>query len=473
MDFRTESAAVMAGQVRRGERSARQLVDHALDRIAALNPIINAFVAVDEERARTAADGVDGTVARGGDPGVLAGIPIGVKDLEDATGFVTTHGSNVFSGGEPAAADSPLVARLVAAGCVVVGKTNTPELGWKADTDNPLFGPTLNPWNLDHTPGGSSGGSAAAIASGMVPMATGSDGGGSIRIPSSCCGLSGMKPSLGRVPGGGATAPDWLNLSTKGVLARRLADVVAALDVVVGPDPTDLRSLPRPEASWVAALDDPKPPRRVAWSPTLGYAEVDSEVLAICERAVEVMASLGTEVVEVDSVFSSDPVDQWLTLSGVYNLRTLGGVRDTQGWDGIDPVLAMTLEGAATVNAVDVIRADDACHVLNLRLVELFHDVRLLMTPTVAAVPPPRSLGGQGLVNGKSDYNWIKFTYPFNMTRSPAATICAGFSSSGLPIGLQLIGPQHADLVVLRSAAALEEALGFEALAPSPAQLVN
>ncbi len=185
------------------------------------------------------------------------------------------------------------------------------------------------------------------------------------------------------------------------------------------------------------------------------------------------MASLGTEVVEVDSVFSSDPVDQWLTLSGVYNLRTLGGVRDTQGWDGIDPVLAMTLEGAATVNAVDVIRADDACHVLNLRLVELFHDVRLLMTPTVAAVPPPRSLGGQGLVNGKSDYNWIKFTYPFNMTRSPAATICAGFSSSGLPIGLQLIGPQHADLVVLRSAAALEEALGFEALAPSPAQLVN
>jgi aspartyl-tRNA(Asn)/glutamyl-tRNA(Gln) amidotransferase subunit A len=252
-----------------------------------------------------------------------------------------------------------------------------------------------------------------------------------------------------------------------------LADVVAALDVAVGPDPTDLRSLPRPEASWIATLDDPRPPRRVAWSPTLGYAEVDSEVLAICERAVEVMASLGTEVVEVDSVFSSDPVGEWLTLSGVYNLRTLVGARETQVWDGIDPVLAMTLEGAAAVSALDVIRADDACHTLNLRLVELFHDVRLLITPTVAAVPPLRSLGGQGMINGKTDYNWVKFTYPFNMTRSPAASICAGLSSSGLPIGLQLIGPQHADLVVLRSAAALEAALGFESLAPSPAELVN
>jgi aspartyl-tRNA(Asn)/glutamyl-tRNA(Gln) amidotransferase subunit A len=473
MDFRTESVAGLAAQVRRGDRSARELVEQALERIAALNPTINAFVAVDEERARASAAMVDSTVAAGGDPGALAGIPIGVKDLEDAAGFVTTHGSLALAGDEPAVDDSPLVARLVAAGCVVVGKTNTPELGWMADTDNPVFGPTLNPWNLDHTPGGSSGGSAAAIASGMVPLATGSDGGGSIRIPSSCCGLSGMKPSLGRVPGGGPSAPDWQNLSTKGVMARRLADVVAALDVAVGPDPTDLRSLPRPEASWIAALDNPRPPRRVAWSPTLGYADVDAEVLAICERAVEVMASLGTEVVEVDSVFSADPVGEWLTLSGVYNLRTLAAIRDTPSWEQLDPLLAMSLEGAAAVSVLDVIRADDACHTLNLRLVDLFHDVRLLITPTVAAVPPPRSLGGQGMVNGKPDYNWVRFTYPFNMTRSPAASVCAGLSSSGLPIGLQLVGPQHADLVVLRSAAALEEALGFETLAPSPVQLVS
>jgi aspartyl-tRNA(Asn)/glutamyl-tRNA(Gln) amidotransferase subunit A len=356
----------------------------------------------------------------------------------------------------------------VAAGCVVVGKTNTPELGWKGDTENPAFGATLNPWNLEHTPGGSSGGSAAAIAAGMVPLATGSDGGGSLRIPSACCGLSAMKPSLGRVPSGGAEPPDWHHLSTRGPMASRLSDIVAALDVAVGPDPTDLRSLPRPEASWIAALDDPRPPRRVAWSPTLGYAEVDAEVLAICERALEVMASLGTEIVEVDHVFDADPVNSWITLSGAYNLRTHAELRGTEHWEGVDPVLAMVIDRAAEFSALDLIRAEDEAHLLNLRLVDLFHDVRLLITPTMAAVPPPRSLGGSGLINGSPDFNWVKFTYPFNMTRSPAASITAGLSASGLPVGIQLVGPQHADLVVLRSAAALEQAIGFDQLAPFP-----
>ena len=329
MDFRTESVVDLARGVRDGRLTAASLVDHALDQISRHNPQLNAFVAVDGERARSAAEAIDRKVAGGIDPGPLAGIPLAVKDLEDAAGFVTSHGSAAFSNGPPAASDSPMVARLVAAGCVVVGKTNTPELGWKSDTDNTVFGPTLNPWNLDHSPGGSSGGSAAAVAAGLVPLATGSDGGGSIRIPSSCCGLSGVKPSLGRVPSGGPSAPDWQHLSTRGPMARRLADVVAALDVVVGPDPSDLRSLPRPEASWLATLDEAKPPRKVAWSPTLGYADVDAEVLAICERAVAVMASLGTEVVEIETVFDADPVDQWLTLAGVYNLRTHADVRGT------------------------------------------------------------------------------------------------------------------------------------------------
>jgi aspartyl-tRNA(Asn)/glutamyl-tRNA(Gln) amidotransferase subunit A len=468
MDFRTETVVGLASQVRDGRRSATELVEHALSQIAEHNPALNAFVAVDPDRARVGAAAIDAEVAAGVDPGPLAGIPIGVKDLEDAAGYVTTHGSMGFVGGPVATADSELVTRLVAAGCVVVGKTNTPELGWKADTDNPVFGPTHNPWNLAHTPGGSSGGSAVAIASGMVPLATGSDGGGSLRIPSSCCGLSAMKPSLGRVPSGGPTAPDWHHLSTKGPMARRLSDVVAALDVVVGPDPTDLRSLPRPEASWLAALHDPRPPRKVAWAPTLGYAEVDAEVLAICERAVEVMASLGTEVVEIDTVFDEDPVEQWLLLSSVYNLRTHAELRDTDAWGQIDPVLAMVIERSLETSALDLVRAEDVCHTLNLRLVELFHDVRLLITPTMAAVPPHRSLKGAGLINGNEDINWVKFTYPFNMTRSPAASICAGLSASGLPVGLQMVGPQHADLVVLRSAAALEAALGFDALPPYP-----
>ena len=169
----------------------------------------------------------------------------------------------------------------------------------------------------------------------------------------------------------------------------------------------------------------------MAWSPTLGYADVDAEVLAVCERAVEVMASLGTEVVEVETVFDDDPVDHWLLLAGAYNLRTHAGLRDTEAWDRIDPVLAMVLEGAANTSALDLVRAEDACHALNLRLVQLFHEVRLLITPTMAAVPPPRTLRGSGMINGVADVNWVRFTYPFNMTRSPAASVCAGLSAAG------------------------------------------
>jgi aspartyl-tRNA(Asn)/glutamyl-tRNA(Gln) amidotransferase subunit A len=358
------------------------------------------------------------------------------------------------------------VARLRAAGCVVVGKTNTPELGWKADTTNSTFGSTANPWDLAHSPGGSSGGSAAAIAAGMVPLATGSDGGGSIRIPSSCCGLTGMKPSLGRVPSGGAHAADWQDLSTKGPMAMRMADVVAALEVAVGPDPSDLRSLPRPEASWTAALDAPKLPTRIAWSPTLGYAPVDDEVLAICARAVDRMADSGVEVVEVSSVFPEDPVGDWLTMAATYNARTLDEHRGSPTWSKVDELLAGQIDWVRErVGAVDLVRAQDAAHDLNLRLVQLFHDVRLLVTPTCAAPPPPRSLDGQGMINSRLEANWVRFTYPFNMTRSPAASVCVGLTDAGLPVGLQLVGPQHADLVVIRSAAAVEEIIEFDQLA--------
>ncbi len=450
------------------ESAARgELVIHALERIEALDPQVNAFVAVDADGALEAAARIDDAVAGGDDPGPLAGIPIGVKDLDDAEGFVTSQGSAVFAGGPGATEDSPLVARLRGAGCVVVGKTNTPELGWKADTDNATFGATHNPWNLAYSPGGSSGGAAAAIAAGMVPLATGSDGGGSIRIPSSCCGLSGVKPSLGRVPSGGEHGSDWHDLSTKGPMARRMADVVTALDVAVGPDPTDIRSLPRPEASWPAAIEGAMLPAKVAWSPTLGYAPLDDEVRALCEAAVERLRALGTEVVEIEVVFDEDPVRDWLTLAVAYNLRTLAPYRDTEVWEKVDPLLAAQVDWAAEhLSAIDVVRAQDACHRLNLRLVELFRDVRLLLTPTCAGPPPPRALQGQGLINGEAEPNWARFTYPFNMTRSPAASVCAGLTTEGLPVGIQLVGPQHGDLVVIRSAAALEAAIGFDDVAP-------
>lgn len=466
MDFRRVTLAELSGQVHRRDLSAREVVGHALEQIEALNPTVNAFVAVDAEAALAAAARVDDAIAAGSDPGPLAGVPIGVKDLEDAAGFVTSHGSVLFADGPPAIRDSSLVARLKAAGAVVVGKTNTPELGWKADTDNVRFGSTANPWNLGHSPGGSSGGTAAALAAGMVPLATGSDGGGSIRIPASCCGLTGFKPSLGRVPSGGPDAPDWHHLSTRAPMTRRMADAVYVLDAVVGPDPTDLRSLPRPEASWPAAGVDAKVPAKVGWSPNLGYAPVDDEVRRMCEATVKDLEGAGTEVIEIDALFEEDPVDQWLTLSSVYNARTMAPFRGDERWAQVDPLLASVVEWGEQIQAVDLVRAEDACHRLNYRLVQLFRDVRILLAPTCAGLPPSRSVVPMGMINGQPDPNWVRLTYPFNMTRSPAASVCVGLSSGGLPVGIQVVGPQHADLVVIRTAAAIEEMVGFDQVAP-------
>jgi aspartyl-tRNA(Asn)/glutamyl-tRNA(Gln) amidotransferase subunit A len=463
LDFRRESLAGLAEAVRAGKVGARELVAHALDRIDALDDAVNAFVAVDGEAAMAAARAVDEQVAHGDDPGELAGIPLAVKDLEDAAGFPTTNGSAAWASSAPVPNDSILVARLKAAGCVVVGKTNTPELGWKGDTINPTFGATRNPWDLRHSPGGSSGGSAAAVAAGMVPLATASDGGGSIRIPAALCGLAGFKASLGRIPMGGPTPPGWPNLSSKGVLARTHADVALALDAVIGPDPTDLRSLPMPEPSWLGALDDAHVPRKIAWSPTLGYAPLDDEVREICEAGVRTLADMGAEIVEVDTVFLEDPVASWMLLTNVYNARTLEPFRGTDMWERIDPGLRVTIERFGHASGVELAKADDESHTMNLRLVQLFHDVRLLVTPVTAA-PAPLS-GEVGVINGTPDANWVRFTYPFNMTRSPASSVCVGLTSKGLPVGLQLVGPQHGDLVVLRAAAALEAAMGFEAVA--------
>ena len=464
MDFRLSSLDDLASGVRAGRIAARELVTHALERIDTLNPTINAFVALDPEGAIGAAAAIDQAVARGEPVGALAGIPIGVKDTEDARGLQTTHGSWVVDPEGPASADSLLVARLRAAGCVVVGKTNTPECAWKGDTENPRFGATLNPWDTTRSPGGSSGGTAAALAAGMVPLATGSDGGGSIRIPAALCGLSGMKTSLGRIPAGGSKAPDWQHLSSKGPMARTVADTALALRQVVGPDPSDLRSLPLPDPSWLGDIEDPHVPMNAAWSPTLGYAPLDEEVRDICTKAVGVLAGLGAEVDELDTVFDEDPILDWLTLASSYNLRTLSGVRGTPAWDKVDPGLAAGVEWASQLTTLDLVRAEDRCHTLNLKLVDVFRRARLLVTPTTAATTPLS--GGVGVINGEIDPNWVRFTYPFNMTRSPAATVCAGYTAAGLPVGIQLVGPQHGDRVVLRAAAALEAALGNDRLAP-------
>jgi aspartyl-tRNA(Asn)/glutamyl-tRNA(Gln) amidotransferase subunit A len=465
MDFRTTTVADLAAEVAARRTSSRELVSAALERIDALNKDVNAFVAVDGEGAWAAADAIDQRIAAGEPVGPLAGIPIGVKDLEDAAGFTTSHGSRLHAGDPKATIDSPLVQRMKAAGCVVVGKTNTPEMGFKGDTTNPAFGGTANPWDLTRSAGGSSGGSAAALAAGMVPLCTGSDGGGSIRIPSALCGLSGLKPSLGRVPMGGPKPPTWSDLSTKGPMARQIRDVALALDAALGPDATDLRSLPMPEASWSRSLEQVAPPRRIAWSPTLGYARVDSEVRAVCEKALDGLANQGTEIVLIDEVFAEDPAPAWVRLAMTSSLRAVAHLRGTPEWDLLDPehVFMMEAFGAPTTG-LEILAANDECHHLNRRLVEVFRDVSVLCTPTVAGQAGP--IGGQGIIDGEETPFWVSFTYPFNMTRSPAGNVCAGFTAGGLPVGLQVVGPQHADVAVLRCIAALEDTLALDRVAP-------
>jgi aspartyl-tRNA(Asn)/glutamyl-tRNA(Gln) amidotransferase subunit A len=245
----------------------------------------------------------------------------------------------------------------------------------------------------------------------------------------------------------------------------RARDIAYVLDRVVGPDPTDLRSLPMPDASWRASLEDLHAPLRVAWSPTLGYSPVDPEVLSICQSAVDALAAAGTEVSEEPSVFPVDPVEPWLVLTAASNLRTVQELQGTEEWALLDDPVRTSAEWAAKrLSAADVLTAQDACHQLNLTLVALFRSVSLLLTPTVAAKAPP--VDTDGVLDGRPDPNWVRFTYPFNLTRSPAGTVNVGYTSEGLPVGLQVVGPQHADVAVLRALALLEDLLALDPIAP-------
>jgi aspartyl-tRNA(Asn)/glutamyl-tRNA(Gln) amidotransferase subunit A len=295
----------------------------------------------------------------------------------------------------------------------------------------------------------------------MVPLATGSDGGGSIRIPSAVHGLSGMKASLGRVPIGGPRPPQWMHLSCKGPMARRIRDVALALDTVIGFDPTDVHSLPPHHgASWRESLDDLLPPRRVVWSPDLGYGTVDAEVAAVCRAAVDRLADQGTEVVEVDAVFDEDPAFVWASVAYGAILRTIEPHRDTEAWERITPGLRTMLGLVEGQRATDVLRAIDAGHLLNHRLVELLHGGAVLLCPTVAG--QTGRVGEQGTIAGEPSTSWVSFTYPFNVTGSPVGTVCAGHTADGMPVGLQVVGPRLGDVVVLRVLAHLEDLLGVD-----------
>ncbi|MCC5953463.1 MAG: amidase [Acidimicrobiia bacterium] len=456
MDLLDEAPTAIGAAVRHGETRATEVVAAALDRISERDTPIGAFVVVDAEQALAAADRVDRALAAGDDPGPLAGVPLAVKDLEDAAGFVTTYGSALHRDDPPATDDSTLVRRLTAAGAVVVGKTATPEFGHMGDTVSPVSGTTSNPWALDRSPGGSSGGSAAALATGMVPLATGSDGGGSIRIPAAACGLAGFKPTHGRIPLGPA-APNAGPLSTSGPMTRRTNDLVDVLALCVGPDPADPFSLPPPQTPWNDLLDGLAPPARVLWAPDWGYA-VDAAVRQVTGAAVERLADAGTEVIPVDAVVDEDPVVPWYLLWTTLMYRRLRAVMDTPAWDQVTPGLRILCEQGAQVSAAEVLEAQDAVWRLNAQLAALFDTAPLLLCPTLAG-RLPRS-GKDGTIDGEFTPMWVRFTYPFNLTRHPAGSVYAGSDPEGMPVGLQVIGPHLADAAVLRTMAVLDGLVG-------------
>jgi len=465
-DFRTLTVEELARRIRERQLTAEAVTDAALNRIESLNPKFNAFVAVDADSARAQALAIDLRIEAGTDVGPLAGIPIGVKDLEDAAGFPTVRGAMHLRNVAPAETDSTEVARLRAAGCVVIGKTNTPEFGWTGDTYNPAFGATINPWGDGRSPGGSSGGTAAAVASGMVPLGTGSDGGGSIRIPSALTGMSGFMASHGYVPFGPAPMGA-ADLPTQGPMARRIRDVALALDVVVGPSAGDLRSLPAPTESWWAALDSPPPPGRVLWVPTIEGFGPDAQIGSVCRAAVDAIAAAGVEVVESGPILDGviGPFAQLFYGGMVPVYRTLMG---TPEWADVTPGLAAILEMShdrVTLDSVESARA--GAQALSIRLAEVMDGFDALISPTVAGQTPLSM--HEGTVDGVETQQWVSYTYPFNVTRRPAGTTCAGFTADGMPVGLQVVGHQLADRRALEITAWVEDLLALDPVAPNAA----
>jgi aspartyl-tRNA(Asn)/glutamyl-tRNA(Gln) amidotransferase subunit A len=453
IDFREIPLPTLAGRVRSKELAAREVVGHALEVIDRCGEL-NAWVAVDAERALEDARTVDDAVAAGRPVGPLAGIPFGVKDLEDVAGMRTAHGSLLREQDPPAEADSLLTARLRAAGAIPLGKTTTPEHGWMGDTISPLTGATRNPWDPSRSPGGSSGGTAAALAAGMVPLGTGSDGGGSIRIPASICGLSGLKPSHGRVPIGGPTPPGAGLLAVRGPMGVRTRDTAYALASCVGPDPLDPFALPAEHLDW-RIPDRPALPQRVVWAPNPDWP-VDAGVAAACETAVARLADAGTEVVVVEQLHRRPPLLDWWVVWTAYRNRADGKHRGTDAWERIDPGLREMMDQAEQrVSHVDVLQALDQVHHHNADIEAALARAPVLLTPTVAS---ETAVSGQrGTIDGIETSQWAPFTQAFNLTRHPAGSVPCGTTGAGLPTGIQVVGPHHADIGVLRTMAALEE----------------
>jgi aspartyl-tRNA(Asn)/glutamyl-tRNA(Gln) amidotransferase subunit A len=385
--------------------------------------------------------------------GRLDGVPITIKDAILTAGWPTLLGSNTVDRDRPWLEDAPAVARAREAGAILLGKTTTPEFGWKAVTDSPLTGVTRNPWNPRLTPGGSSGGSASAVAAGIGHAAIGTDAGGSVRIPASFCGLIGFKASRGRIP---AYPPSALwTLGHIGPMCRTVADVAIMLSVMTRPDPRDWNAAP-PDPEFFSGAIPPFNAKsvKIAYSPNLGYAKVQSEVARLVEEAAEIFGRLGARVDVVDCPFA-DPTPTFRTLfaAGIsHSVRSLAPAKRKL----LEPALQALVEEGESVSRTAFMEATDQAIALGRRM-RLFHeDYSLLLTPTVAVEPFEVGVLSP---EGYSDWlSWSPFTFPFNMTGQPALSIPCGISASRLPVGIQLVGAPYQDRELLSAAAAFERA---------------
>jgi aspartyl-tRNA(Asn)/glutamyl-tRNA(Gln) amidotransferase subunit A len=448
------SATELLAHYRRKSLSPVEATQAVLARIERFDGAVNAFCLVDPERALAGARASEERWRRGAPIGMVDGVPATIKDIVLTEGWPTLRGSRAIAPDQPWREDAPATARLREQGAVLVGKTTTPEFGWKGVTDSPLTGITRNPWDLATTPGGSSGGAAAACALGMGALHVGTDGGGSIRIPASFTGIVGLKPSFGRVPAWPLSP--YGTVAHLGPMTRTVSDAALMLNVLALPDARDWHALPYEPRDHRIGLEDGVRGLKIAYSANLGFAEVDPEVAALVASAAAAFAELGAHVEATDPGFA-DPraifVAHWY--AGAANVLRAYDERQRAEMDlGLIEIAA---EGAQ-IGLLDYLDAVARRGALGQQMRAFHERFDLLLTPTVPIAAFAAGRERSDPARQERWFDWAPFSNPFNLTQQPAASVPCGFTAAGLPIGLQIVGPMHADALVLRAARAFEAA---------------
>lgn len=464
-DLCFETARALARRIRAREVSALEVLRAHVDRIERTNPGVNAIVTRSFEQAEADARRIDERLGRGEDPGPLAGLPVAHKDLVQTRGVRTTFGSPLFADFVPDF-DAAIVERLKAAGAVSVGKTNTPEFGAGSQTFNPVFGATRNPWDTARTCGGSSGGAAVALACGMVPLADGSDLGGSLRNPAAFCNVAGFRPSPGRVPNW-PSLNAWWTLPVLGPMARTVGDLALMLRGMAGPDPRAPLSIHQPPDLFAQPLERDWRGVRVAWSRDLGGLPVEREVRQVLDAAVPVLADLGCEVEEATpDLRDADEIFETLR---AWNFELVYADLLRTRRDQLKDTVIWNIERGAALSGPDVGRAERRRTELFHRMHAFFERYDFLVCPVTQVMPFDLSLEYPERIEGvamDSYLDWMKSCYRISATTLPALSVPAGFSAGGLPVGLQIVGPWQQDFAVLQLGHAFEQATGHHLRRP-------